>query len=231
MSSKNSIVAASATMDAPTTAAPRWQCRIGRAAPSARCGPIGENSRHPHTAISHPRQRQGPVAAGCGSACWAPLGQLGIDKAGACISITDMASHIARSSRRLASQLQQFSRGVASMSTFSSARPGEPTPPTSDAHRGPTGVLEVRKRSARSVDWRHSGGRLAERQRRLQAAPCTPSARAIWRDPWVAQYAPLHQPPHAAATSAAATEPPPHPSFLLLTPADPPALPDGPWPC
>lgn len=28
---------------------------------------------------------------------------------------------------------------------FSTARPGEPTPPTSDANRGPTGVLEVRE--------------------------------------------------------------------------------------
>lgn len=50
-----------------------------------------------------------------------------------------MAGIISRSTRRLCSQLQQL-RGMAS---FTSARPGEPTPPISDAHRGPTGVLEV----------------------------------------------------------------------------------------
>ena len=50
-----------------------------------------------------------------------------------------MAGIIARSSRRLATQC----RALATMA-FTTARPGEPTPPISDAHRGPTGVLEVR---------------------------------------------------------------------------------------
>jgi hypothetical protein len=54
-----------------------------------------------------------------------------------------MAAILRRTQQRLASQfVQQLSRGMAS---FGSARPGEPTPPISDAHRGPTGVLEVRR--------------------------------------------------------------------------------------
>jgi hypothetical protein len=50
-----------------------------------------------------------------------------------------MAGIIRNSSRRLASQLQQLK----TMASFTSARPGEPTPAISDANRGPTGVLEV----------------------------------------------------------------------------------------
>ena len=55
-----------------------------------------------------------------------------------------MASIAILRNRRLASQLTQAVRGMA---TFGSARPGEPTGPISDAHRGPTGVLEVRSRA------------------------------------------------------------------------------------
>ena len=50
-----------------------------------------------------------------------------------------MAGVIRSTSRRLASQLQQLK----TMASFTSARPGEPTPAISDANRGPTGVLEV----------------------------------------------------------------------------------------
>lgn len=53
-----------------------------------------------------------------------------------------MSGIIARSSRRLASQC----RTLSSMA-FTTARPGEPTPAISDAHRGPTGVLEVNGRA------------------------------------------------------------------------------------
>jgi hypothetical protein len=65
-----------------------------------------------------------------------------------------MAAILRKSHQRLASQLsQQFSR---SMAAFTSARPGEPTPAISDAHKGPTGVLEVR--------WRRFALRGAEMQ-------------------------------------------------------------------
>lgn len=69
-----------------------------------------------------------------------------------------MSGIIARSSRRLATQ---FSRSLATMS-FSSQRPGEPTPPISDAHRGPTGVLEVSEPAQ---------GRLLRRALLTQALP------------------------------------------------------------
>ncbi|KAL4426055.1 hypothetical protein ABPG77_007851 [Micractinium sp. CCAP 211/92] len=56
-----------------------------------------------------------------------------------------MAGVVARQSRRLAAQLLSGARTMSSAS-FGSARPGEPTPPVSDAHRGPTGVLEIPQR-------------------------------------------------------------------------------------
>ncbi len=124
--------------------------------------------------------------------------------------------------------------------SFSSQRPGEPTPPISDAHRGPTGVLEVieGRRGALLL-----GRCLTQALSRLLAPPR--AANSFWPGAELTERAGGRaiRLQHAAAAAAAAAAAPSCcfilapktplsacPPCLLLPGAGAPALPDGPRP-
>lgn len=135
---------------------------------------------------------------------------------------------------RLASQVSQQLRGMAS---FGSARPGEPTPAISDAHKGPTGVLEVGRPAQRNAREPGKGVAAFQFSSAGLGAALLPIAYGHARSQGRCGPAlPGCTSAHPASRCLLAS-PPRHFTLLASTPcssrfdlADPPALPDGPRP-